>query len=74
MYKQKEFISIKNSNLLKIIFIILITATLFISEGCSKNDHYEQGMAFIRNRQYTEAISEFQKVEAGRKKFQFSRI
>lgn len=49
-------------------FVILI---YFVS-GCSTVGHYEKGKEYLSNKQYTEAISEFQKVEAGDKEFKLA--
>ena len=40
--------------------IILLIAILFI--GCSSDSQYEKGNKFLKQKQYTESLSEFQKI------------
>lgn len=44
---------------------LLILFTVIIFVACSKMSHYEKGKEYLRNKQYNEALSEFQKVDAG---------
>ncbi len=52
---------------LKIGLILLVIGVVI--GGCSGMNHYEKGKDFMAKKQYTEAISEFQKIDPGEKDF-----
>ena len=47
--------------------IILLIAILFI--GCSSDSQYEKGNTFLKQKQYTESLSEFQKIGSDDKNY-----
>jgi len=64
----------KTSQILKQVFSIfpLIAVILMLASGCSTTNHYQNGMDYLSEKKYTEAISEFQKVETGDKDFRLA--
>lgn len=52
--------------------IIYLLVFVLCIAGCSKTGHYEKGMEFLKGKQYPEAISEFQKIDAGEKDFRLA--
>ena len=64
---KRNYKKIYNSILLIPLYIIVI---LFIS-GCAAK-HYEKGNEYLRQGQYSEALSEFQKVDANEKDFRLA--
>ncbi len=53
-----------------VIFAVLIPA--FMAAGCAKTGHYERGMELLKDKQYPEAITEFQKIDAGERQFRLA--
>ncbi len=69
--------SISELNICKRISARIYGAAVFITflvlfAGCSSTGHYEKGMELLKDRQYPEAISEFQKIDAGEKDFRLA--
>ena len=58
-----------NKDLSIIIFSVLVISFF---TGCSKTGHYEKGMELLSERKYVEAISEFQKIDAGERDFRLA--
>lgn len=58
-----------NKDLSIIIFSIFVISFL---TGCSKTGHYEKGMELLSEKKYVEAISEFQKIDAGERDFRLA--
>lgn len=54
------------------ISIFLLMLLIIISAGCSTAGHYEKGKEHLSQKQYTDAIAEFQKVESGDKDFRLA--
>ena len=52
--------------------INLILLIIFITAGCSNMGHYEKGKELLANKQYPEAITEFQKIESGEKDYRLA--
>lgn len=51
---------------LKLLFAV---AAIVLLSGCQKTGHYEAGMEHLSNKQYSEAIAEFQKIDLGEKQY-----
>jgi hypothetical protein len=51
---------------MKLLFAVIVI--LFVS-GCQKTGHYEAGMEHLSNKEYAEAIAEFQKIDPGEKQY-----
>lgn len=52
--------------------IIYLLVFVLCIAGCAKTGHYEKGMELLKGKQYPEAISEFQKIDAGEKDFRLA--
>ena len=50
----------------------VILTILFFFAGCSSTGHYEKAMDHLKNKQYPEAIAEFQKIDAGERQFKLA--
>ncbi|MBL8016657.1 MAG: hypothetical protein JNK43_05250 [Ignavibacteria bacterium] len=53
------------------LFIAAFVITLLVN-GCSRDNHYENGKELLSGRKYPEAIAEFQKVQTGDKDFRLA--
>lgn len=51
---------------MKLFFAVIV---ILLVSGCQKTGHYEAGMEHLSNKQYTLAVSEFQKIDNGEKQY-----
>ncbi len=58
------------SHLVKVMAAAVVL--FFIAAGCSGNRSYETGIELLKEKKYTEAIEQFQKVPAGEKNFRLA--
>jgi hypothetical protein len=68
--KKQKFVILLRKSLLTMNRVFLFTFVIFLS-GCSMN-HYEKGKEYMTEKQYSEAIEEFQKIDPGEKDYRMS--
>jgi len=62
----------RNSNAIIYVLSALLIIGFVVIVLLSKKSHYEEGNEYLRQKQYTEALSEFQKVDADDKDFRLA--
>ncbi len=65
---------IKKENKKGFLYLVsgLLILIIVVIVSCSKMGHYEKGKEYLRNKQYSEALSEFQKVDANDENFRLA--
>jgi hypothetical protein len=71
-YQEKQKLPKKNNNTIIYIFSLLLIIGLIVIVLLSKESPYEKGTEYLRQKQFSEALSEFQKVDAQDKDFRLA--